>query len=129
MAKEYKKLNKVANYDKEAAEELADALNELATLEARAKYLRDLVNENPELHHFVWRTGANQSIALHKIEDSHLVNIMTHLLATDRTISREIRAEAMSRSLTIPTEPTTMYLGDGSIIDDEEAEELWQESS
>lgn len=124
MAAEYKKLNKVANYDREAAEELAEALNELTAIEARVSYLKELVNENSELHNFIWRTGANNNIALHKIEDSHLENIMTHLLATGRPISREIRAEAMSRNLTIPTASVNSLLIEAG---DFEGDEPWQD--
>jgi hypothetical protein len=102
MAKEYKKLNKVEQYDRDAAEELAEALNEIVQLERRVANLRELVEENKELHPFIWRTQKDVSIAIHKVEDDHLKNIMQHLVNTGRPISKAIRAEARSRGFDIP---------------------------
>lgn len=100
--KKYSKLLGKVDYDKEAAEQLAEALNEISSLEQRITQLKQVVNENEELHAFVWRTADNKTIAIHDIEDDHLSNIMMHLLRTGRPISRAIRGEAMSRDLTIP---------------------------
>lgn len=100
--KKYAKLLGKVDYDHEAAEQLAAALNEITELESRANQLKQIVKENEELHQFVWRTAGNEVIALHNVEDDHLENIMLHLLRTGRPIPRAIRGEAISRNLTIP---------------------------
>lgn len=100
--KKYSKLLGTVDYDHEAAEQLAEALNEIESLGRRMTQLRQVVNENEELHQFVWRTGNNETIAIHKLDDDHLNNIMMHLLRTSRSIPRAIRGEAMKRNLTIP---------------------------
>lgn len=125
MAREYKRLNKVANYDREAAEELADALNELDELDRHRAYLNQLVSENKELYPFVWHTKSEGALALHKIEDSHLRNIMLYLLKIGRPISREIRAEAVTRNLVVPD--AVPLLIEGKIMDEEEGDDLWQD--
>lgn len=101
-AKKYAKLLGKVDYDHEAAEQLADALNEIVELEQRAAQLRQIVNENEELHQFVWRTADNKTIALHNLDNDHLENIMLHLLRSNRAIPRGIRGEAISRNLVIP---------------------------
>ena len=103
MAKDYKKLNKFEDYDKEAAEELAEALNEVNELDVRIGNLRELVNENQELHPFVWRTAENKAIAIHKIEDDHFKNILQHIVNGSRTISKALRGEARKRDVALPT--------------------------
>ena len=100
--KKYTKLLGAVDYDHEAAEELAEALNEIDNLERRVTELKQLVQENEELHQFVWRTAPGKVIALHNIDDEHLSNIMLHLLRNNRAINRAIRGEAMKRSLVIP---------------------------
>lgn len=100
--KKYSKLLGAVDYDHEAAEQLAAALNEVSDLELRLNQLKTLINENEELHQFVWRTANNEVIAIHKIEDDHLANIMLHLLRTQRAIPRAVRGEAMNRNLVIP---------------------------
>lgn len=103
MAKEYTKLNKVDDYDREAAEELAEALNEINDLEVRIKHLQTLVNENKKLHKFVWRTAENKVIAIHKLDDDHLKNILQHLMNSGQEPSKALRAEAVNRSVPLPT--------------------------
>lgn len=98
----YAKLLGTVDYDHEAVDQLAEALNEITSLEARANQLRQIVDENKELHQFVWRTSGGESMAIHKIDDDHLTNIMLHLLRTSRPINRAIRGEAISRGITIP---------------------------
>lgn len=98
----YSKLLGKIDYDHEAAEQLADALNEIEKLERTVRQLRQVVEENKELHQFVWRTSTNEAIALHNIDDDHLGNIMMHLLRTGRAIPRAIRGEAISRNIVIP---------------------------
>ena|ERR1044071_3092301 len=103
----YARLFGRVDYDHEAAEQLAEALNEIATLERRANQLKQIVAENEELHDFVWRSGDGETgqrvIAIHNLEDGHLSNIMMYLLRHDRAIPRAIRGEAIRRNLVIPT--------------------------
>lgn len=98
----YGKLFGKVDYDHEAAEQLAAALNEITELELRATQLKQIVAENDELHQFVWRTAGGIVMAVHDIEDSHLENIMLHLLRANRAIPRAIRGLAISRNLVIP---------------------------
>lgn len=100
--KKYGKLLGKIDYDHEAAEQLAEALNEIRELKQRASQLEQIVKENDELHQFVWFTADGATIPVHKIEDDHLENIMLHLLRTGRSIPRGIRGEAIQRNLTIP---------------------------
>lgn len=100
--KKYSKLLGSTDYDHEAAEQLADALNEIATLEARVTQLKQIVKENKELHQYVWRTANNEVIALQNLEDNHLENIMMHLLRNGQPIPRAIRGAAIKRGLTVP---------------------------
>lgn len=100
--KKYSKLLGKVDYDHEAVEQLAEALNEITQLKARAAQLEQIVKENGELHQFVWRTQENVTIPIHKIEDDHLSNIMLYLLRSGRAIPRAIRGEAIGRGLTIP---------------------------
>lgn len=100
--KKYAKLIGKVDYDHEAVDQLAEALNEIRLIEGHAAQLRQIVDENKELHQFVWRTAEGVTIALHNIENDHLSNIMLHLLQTGRAIPRAIRGEAIQRGLTIP---------------------------
>src|SRR5258708_14875492 len=93
--KKYSKLLGKVDYDHEAVDQLAEALNEIAALEQRVSQLKQIVTENKDLHQFVWRTSANESLAIHSIEDDHLNNIMLHLLHTSRAIPRALRGEAI----------------------------------
>lgn len=99
----YSKLTKSEDYDKEAAEQLAAALNEIRTLTDKVSQLQDLVMENKKLHKFVWTTAEGKAIALHDIETDHLQNIMQHLINTGHPINKGIKSEARSRNLVIPT--------------------------
>lgn len=101
--KDYKKLQPTNNYDHEVAEEYAEAVNEMRELEARQRTLEVLLRENSEVSRFIWTTAEGTAIAIHKIEDDHLMNIMTYLLANSRDMPKEIVAEATSRGMTIPT--------------------------
>lgn len=103
MAREYKLLNKYEEYDKDAVEELAEAMNEVAELEARTASLKDLIHDNENLFPFVWKTAEGKTIALHNIDDDHLKNIMTYCLSNGREISKSIKAEARRRGFEIPT--------------------------
>lgn len=101
--KDYKKLNKYENYDKEAAEELAEAVIELGTLKSRARYLEQLIADNKELMPFLWTTAEGLTLPLHKIEDDHLGNILLHLNRGMRDIPKSIVAEANRRGITVPS--------------------------
>lgn len=100
--KKYAKLAGKVDYDHEAAEQLADALNEIAELDLKVSQLKQLVKENEELHQFVWRSQ-DGVVALHNIGNDHLGNIMMHLLRAGKAIPRAIRGEAMHRGVVIPT--------------------------
>lgn len=108
MLSKYKKLLKGNEYDKEKVEEFAQLLNDAAELEAQFKQMRELIRENQELQEFTWRTADGTVLALHQIEDSHLINIMNKY---DRSaefdgwgeeIPLNIRREAMKRGIEIP---------------------------
>ena len=100
--KKYAKLMGAVEYDQEAAEQMADALNEIDELNQKMNQLKQLVTENPDLHQFVWRTSNQGVYALHNIDDDHLSNIMLHLLRNSEAIPRAIRGEAMKRGLVVP---------------------------
>lgn len=102
--KDYKKLNKYENYDKEAAEELAEAVMELNKINSRARYLEQLINDNKELKPFLWTTAEGVTLPLHKIEDDHLSNILSHLTNSLRDIPKSIIAEANRRGISIPAD-------------------------
>lgn len=99
----YDKLNKVDDYDHDAAEQLAEAINEVKELESKAASLRDLIEENKKLHKYVWTTAEGVANAIHKLETDHLKNILQYQVNNGRAISKVLKAEARSRGLTIPT--------------------------
>lgn len=98
----YEKLLRVEKYDTDVVDELVEALNEITKLKALTTQLQTLVDENADLHQFVWRKGDGEAIALHNIDDEHLANIMVHLIRTGRSISKAFRGEALKRGLEIP---------------------------
>lgn len=100
--KDYDKLVKKNEYDKERAEAFAEAMTEFNELNKRLKYLTELINENRELTPFMWTTLQGECKPLHKIEDDHLRNILGHILNRGGRISAEIKAEAMSRGIEVP---------------------------
>ena len=106
--KDYSGLIKKNEYDKEKAQLLAEAITEKLTLEKRVAYLDELINENSDLTKFLWTTLDGTCKPLDKIDDSHLKNIMGHILNRGGRISPEIKAEALSRNITVPDEVTFM---------------------
>lgn len=121
--KDYKGLTKPNEYDQEKAELLGEAVTEKIMLEKRVAYLNELIEENKELTPYLWTTLDGKCQPLHKLTTSHLKNIMGHILNRGGKISKEIKAEVVSRSLTIPDE--TAYLAkrllemqEGEIIDE-----------
>ena len=117
--KEYNKLEG-SDYDKEKVEELAEAMNELVAITCRVDYLNELVDENKDLHKFVWRTLKGEFIANHMIKDDHLKNIMIHCLNRGGDIPKCIKAEARRRGFTVPTAPRTTAYIDAEYNEDED---------
>lgn len=117
--KDYSGLIKKNEYDKPKAELLAEAITERITLEKRITYLNDLIEENADLIAFLWTTLDGECKPLHKLTDSHLKNIMTHLLNRGHRITPTIKAEAMSRNIDVPTETPRILIESGEVIDDE----------
>ena len=79
--KDYSGLNKTNEYDRKKAELLAEAMTERNTLVKRVAFLEDLLIENSDLKPFLWTTFEGVVKPLHKIDDDHLKNIMTHILS------------------------------------------------
>lgn len=102
MATEYKKLDKNNNYDVEASQELAAAINEALELESRLKYVKSVVNDNKPLHRFIWTTAEGKAIAFRDIEQDHFVNILSHIANRGDNPSDAIIAEATRRGVPIP---------------------------
>lgn len=119
----YQKLVGKVDYDHEAAEQLADALNEITELAQRGQQLQQMVNENKELHQFVWRSE-DGVIALHDIGNDHLGNIMLHLLRSGRAIPRAIRGEAISRGIVIPAKVPLDWNDDTKLLHDGDKEDI-----
>lgn len=105
--KQYKKLEKKYDYDKEKAEELADAANEMVKLRQRLNYLEKLVENNKELKPFLWQTKEGKVYALHQIEDDHLRNIINYLQDDPARMgpSDELLAEASRRGIAVNATP------------------------
>lgn len=99
----YSKLDKTPEYDKEAAEQLAAAYNEVNELQARIAQLNDLIAENPELRVFVWHTAEGKAIAVHDLEDDHLANILRWQVGRGQSINAGLRGEARKRKMLIPS--------------------------
>lgn len=97
--KDYSGLHKTFEYDKPKAELLAEAANEADQLQKRLKYLQDVAAENKDLQKFLWKTAEGEVIAIHKLEDSHLKNIIGHITSNAGTVSPQLLAEARSRGI------------------------------
>lgn len=106
--KDYSGLIKKNEYDREKAELLAEAITEKLELEKRVKYLDELISENQDLTVYLWTTLQGECKPLHKITDSHLKNIMGHLLNRGARINPQIKAEALSRNIPVPDEVAFM---------------------
>jgi hypothetical protein len=107
--KEYKLLNKVNEYDHEVVEELAEAQNEIRLLQQRQNTLEQLIAEHSKLNKFIWGTAEGVLIPFHKLETDHLVNILKHIAERGNLISKELRAEALSRDLVIPMQSVDIF--------------------
>lgn len=106
--KDYKGLNKTNEYDRERAELLAEAVTERITLQKRIDYIDTLIDENKELKPFLWTTLKGECKPLHKLDDDHLTNILSHVAQRNGQISPQLRAEAISRDIAIP-DPAVLY--------------------
>lgn len=128
--KKYEKLNKTFDYDREKAEVYAEAATELIEIRKREKYLKTLLEENSDLSPFMWTTLQGETKALHKLETSHLKNILKHIIDRGGAISPQIKAEAISRGLEVPEDATSAraiaYISggrafvDGEIVGDDD---------
>ena len=98
----YDKLVKNNDYDREVVEQLAELVEEITAKESELKNLTKLADQHKKLYKYVWKTLDGKVIALHKIEDDHLKNIMFHLLKNGKSIPIEIEREALSRQMVIP---------------------------
>lgn len=130
--KDYSKLFKTYDYDREKAELLSEAMTERYELLKRVKYLEDLAKENKGLAKFLWTTAEGKVIALHKLEDDHLRNILKHIVDRNGVISPALKAEARSRNIEIPAESdmaaAVRYLNAGRQIESEIVDEDWRDS-
>lgn len=106
---DFSKLHRTFEYDKEKVELMAEAANEAAKLTKRLEYLQSVAKENEDLTPFLWRTAEGEVLALHKIEDDHLKNIITHITRNGGKVKPEIIAEARSRGIN-PDEHMTAAL-------------------
>lgn len=111
--REYKLLNRAEVYDHAVAEELAEAMTERNMLAKRVAKLQEMIEENDELKQFIWTTVDGKAIALHKLEDDHLTNILRHLYNRGVPISKPLKAEAAKRSIEVPETSMMKFLGDG----------------
>lgn len=100
--KQYKALEKSNDYDHVKAEEYAEAVMELRSLQNRREYLEQLIEDHDELREYMWTTAEGVTKPLHLIDDDHLENIMKHLIENRRRIPDQIKAEARSRNLEVP---------------------------
>lgn len=125
--KQYTLLNKVNDYDHEVANEVVEAMNEIAILHGRMQFLQNLVDEHKKYQKFVWKTLEGVHIAFHNLEDDHLLNIIKHLQGQGRSISKELRHEAVSRGFAV----ADVYKGDGrmELLEWQEAEEAYRKST
>lgn len=98
----YSKLLGGLDYDYEAVDQLAEALNEIEIKSREISVLEQLVLENKELSQFVWRTAAGVTLAIHNMDNDHISNAMLNLMRHGNAIPRALRSEAIKRNITIP---------------------------
>ena len=122
--KQYKELFPTNEYDHAKAEIYGEAATELLSLKKREKYLEDLLKQNKPLAKFMWTTLDGRTAPLHALDQSHLKNILKHIVAHGGAISPQIRAEAMERGLEIPEDNNSDLIQlmsgrdvDGEIVD------------
>lgn len=104
-AKKYDKLFSIEDYNKEAAEQLAEAMNELTEVNARRTYLEELIKENKKLHIFIWTTAEGETRALHNLETDHLQNILQWQINHGQAVNKGLKSEALKRNIPIPNRP------------------------
>lgn len=108
----YSDLKKTFEYDKPKAARLAEALTEAIAVKKRLDYLAKIVKDNKKLQPFLWTTAEGVTKAIHELEDSHLENIIRHLVTNGRKVSEQITAEAESRGIEVETIKSTIRLID-----------------
>lgn len=100
--KQYKSLEKSNDYDHDKAEDYAEAVMELKSLNSRREYLQELLSDHSDLKEYMWTTKEGITLPLHKIEDEHLKNIMSYLIDSNKRIPAQIKSEARSRDIEVP---------------------------
>lgn len=123
--KKYDKLFSVQDYDKDAAEQLAEATNELHELMKRAQYLEELIKENKKLHIFIWTTAEGETRAIHNLEDDHLRNILQWQVNHGQSINKGLKSEAMKRNIEIPQRPRLIDRDQVRRLGYEDMSEVW----
>ena len=121
----YDKLFSVSDYDKEAAEQLADATNELKEVMQRAQYLEEIIKENKKLHIFVWTTAEGETRAVHNLDDDHLKNILQWQTNHGQSINKGLKAEARKRNIDIPVRRVVIDQDRGRRLGYEGMEDVW----
>jgi len=125
-AKQYDKLFSAEIYDKEAAEQLADATNELFQLMQRAQYLEELIKENKKLHIYIWTTADGETRAVHNLDDDHLKNILQWQVNHGQTINKGLKAEARKRNMDIPVKPRLIDRDQVRRLGYEDMDAVWE---
>lgn len=126
-AKKYDKLFSVEDYDKEAAEQLADATNELFALMQRAQYLEELIKENKKIHIYIWTNADGETRAIHNLEDDHLKNILQWQVNHGQTINKGLKSEARKRNIDIPVKPRLIDRDQVRRLGYEDMEAVWEQ--
>lgn len=124
-AKKYDKLFSIEDYNKEAAEQLAEAMNELTEVNARRTYLEELIKENKKLHIFIWTTAEGETRALHNLETDHLQNILQWQINHGQAINKGLKSEALKRNIPIPNRPQLIDRDQVRRLGYEDMDEVW----
>lgn len=124
-AKKYDKLFSIEDYNKEAAEQLAEAMNELTEVNARRTYLEELIKENKKLHIFIWTTAEGETRALHNLETDHLENILQWQINHGQAINKGLKSEALKRNIPIPNRPRLIDRDQVRRLGYEDMDEVW----
>lgn len=74
-----KSIEAVLSYEKDTIEDMTEMLNEIAKYKKLISEYRDILYRLSEYEKYIWKTADNKFIALHKIDDNHLVNIVKML--------------------------------------------------
>lgn len=99
MNTEYNLLNKTEDYDLPTVKELASAMNELAEIEDRRRYLEEIIRTNGKLKKHIWRDKSGYAIPLADLEDDHLKNIVNLLRRHNQDVPANITRELGKRKI------------------------------